>query len=210
MARDEERRARAAEDPVVGGLPDVPGILAAMQLAPGLAVHLRGLADDLLVKDFPGSTLARAERELLATAVSAANDCFYCMDSHGAFAAELLRRLGGQDPESVIDSLKTGAALGLDARLSALVSIARIVQQRARDLRPAEVERALAAGASDGDVQLTILIAAAFSMYNRMVDGLRARTPGSAEAFRERARQIAEHGYSSSDVRAVPGKVTAP
>src|SRR5512140_4039210 len=92
MARDDERKERAGETPVVGGLPDVPGIVVAMRLSPGLALHLRGLADELLVKDFPGATLTRAERELLAVAVSAGNDCFYCMDSHGAFANELLRR----------------------------------------------------------------------------------------------------------------------
>ena len=87
MARDEERVLRSQQEPLVGSLPDVPGILVAMRLTPGLGVHLRGLADEVLVKDFPGATLRRHEREILATAVSAANDCFYCMDSHGAFAA---------------------------------------------------------------------------------------------------------------------------
>ena len=85
MARDDERLERAAEEPIVGGLPDVPGIGVAMRLTPGLGVHLRGLADELLVNDYPGATLQRVEREMLATAVSAANDCFFCMDSHGAF-----------------------------------------------------------------------------------------------------------------------------
>ena len=204
MMRDEERQARASEDPIVEGLPDVPGILAAMQLAPGLALHLRGLADELLVKEFAGATLTRADRELLATAVSAGNDCFYCMDSHGAFAGELLLRATGREHEAVIESVKTGGAAALDAKLSTLLHIARTVRQRALDLRRGDVERAKAAGASDGDVQLTILIAAAFSMYNRMVDGLRAKTPPSAEAFRDRARQIADNGYSSPNVTAVP------
>ena len=45
MARDEERRARAQQGPIVGGLPEVPGIGVAMRLTPGLGVHLRGLAD---------------------------------------------------------------------------------------------------------------------------------------------------------------------
>lgn len=205
MSRKEEREARAAEAPIVGALPDMPGILAAMHLAPGLALHLRGLADELLVKDFPGATLTRGERELLATTVSAANDCFYCMDSHGAFAGELLQRATGRRPDSVIDSLKAGASDGLDPKMSALVAVTRVVQGRARDLGIADVERAKGAGASDGDVQLAVLIAAAFSMYNRMVDGLRAKTPPSEEAFRERARQIADHGYSSPAVKAVPG-----
>jgi uncharacterized peroxidase-related enzyme len=205
MARDDERHARAAEPPIVCGLPDVPGILAAMHLTPGLALHLRGLADELLVNDFPGATLTRGERELLATAVSAANDCFYCMDSHGAFAGELLARATGERPDTLIDSVKAGGAAGLDARLSALMYVARTVQRRSRDLSAADIEKAKAAGATDGDVQLAVLIASAFCMYNRMVDGLRAETPPSAEAFRERARQIADHGYSSPNVKAVPG-----
>jgi uncharacterized peroxidase-related enzyme len=204
MVRDDERKARAAEAPVVGGLPDAPGILAAMQLAPGLGLHLRGLADELLVKDFPGATVTRAERELLAAVVSAANDCFYCMDSHAAFAGELLERETGTRDESVIDSVKAGREAAFHPKVAALMRIAGTVQRRACDLRRADVERAKAEGASDGDVQLAVLIAGAFSMYNRIVDGFRARTPESEEAFRERARQIAEHGYSSPNVKAVP------
>ena len=92
MARDEERIARSQEQPIVGGLPEVPGILTALTLTPALGVHLRGLADELLVDDFAGATITRPQREMLATAVSAANDCFYCMDSHGAFASALLER----------------------------------------------------------------------------------------------------------------------
>lgn len=84
MARDVERLERALEEPIVRGIPDLPGITAALQLTPGLGLHLRGLADELLVNDFPGTTLSRAQREMLATATSAGNDCFFCMDSHVA------------------------------------------------------------------------------------------------------------------------------
>ena len=94
MTRDRERLTRSREAPIVGGLPDVPGIVAAIQLTPGLGTHLRGLADELLVNDYPGTTLTRADREMLATAVSAANDCFFCMDSHGAHASALLELTG--------------------------------------------------------------------------------------------------------------------
>src|SRR4029450_1391942 len=97
MAREEERLERSRQEPIVGGLPDAPGILAAIRLTPALGVHLRGLADELLLNDLPDATLARAEREMLATAVSAANDCFYCMDSHGAFAGALLEKTGATD-----------------------------------------------------------------------------------------------------------------
>jgi uncharacterized peroxidase-related enzyme len=205
MSRDEERLQRSQEEPIVGGLPDVPGILAAIRLTPGLGVHLRGLADELLVNDFPGATISRAEREMLATAVSAANDCFYCMDSHGAFASAVLERSGVPEMLPLIDGIKRGSSDGLDDKMQALMHIARQVRRQALDLTAADVAEAQAAGASDADVQLAVLIAAAFSMYNRMVDGFRAKTPPTAEAYRARAAEIAEHGYSDQRVAAIPG-----
>src|SRR4051812_20695462 len=176
MAREEERRARAQQDPIVGGLPDVPGIGAAMRLTPGLGVHLRGLADELLVHDYPGATLRRDERELLATAVSAENDCFFCMDSHGAFASALLERSGETQHLPLIDIVKSGSSEGLDEKMCALLYIARTLASTPRGLDEADVQAALDAGATDQDVQLAILIASAFSMYNRLVEGFRART----------------------------------
>ena len=205
MVRNDEREARSAEVPIVGGLPDVPGIVAAMRLSPGLATHLRGLADELLVRDMPGATLTRAERELLATAVSAANDCFYCMDSHGAFAGELLHRSNAVDVDAVVDSMKLGESQGVGPKMVALLSIARAVQLDPRSVTRADVTRALDAGASDQDTQLAVLIASAFCMYNRMVDGLRARTPATPDAYRARAAEIAEYGYSDPRVASIPG-----
>ena len=205
MARDDERLLRSQEEPIVGGLPDVPGILAAIRLTPGLGVHLRGLADELLVNDFPGATLKRAEREMLATAVSAANDCFYCMDTHGAFANAMLERTGATELAPLIDVVKVGSSEGFDDKMRALLHIARTVRREPRALTAADVAAAEASGATDADVQLAVLIAAAFSMYNRMVDGFRARTPPSPEAYRARAAEIAEHGYSDQRVVSVPG-----
>lgn len=204
MTRDAERLERAQQEPIVGGLPEVPGILAAIRLTPGLGLHLRGLADELLVHDFPGTTLVRAEREMLATATSAANDCFYCMDSHGAFATALLETTGRAELAPLIDVIKLGGSDGLSAKMTALVHIARTVQREPRGLVEADVEKALDAGASDADVQLAVLIASAFSMYNRMVEGFRATTLPSADAYRARAAEIAAHGYSDQRVTSVP------
>ena len=196
MTRDDERLTRSREAPIVGGLPDVPGIVAAIQLTPGLGTHLRGLADELLVNDYPGTTLTRADREMLATAVSAANDCFFCMDSHGAHASALLELTGAPDGLPLIDVLKAGSSAGFGDKMQALLNIARTVRGQARDLTAADVDAALAAGATDADVQLAVLISAAFSMYNRMVDGLRARTAPTPDAYRGRAAEIAVRGYS--------------
>jgi uncharacterized peroxidase-related enzyme len=205
MARDEERFARSQQGPIVDGLPDVPGIGVALRLTPGLGIHLRGLADELLVNDFPGATISRAERELLATAVSAANDCFFCMDSHAAHATALLERSGESEVGSLVDEIKLGSSGGLGDKMGALLLIARTVQQQPRMLTADEVALAGAAGASDADIQLAVLIAAAFSMYNRIVEGFRAKTPASLEAYRARADEIATNGYSDQSRPPVPG-----
>ncbi len=197
MAREEERLRRSQETPIVGGLPDVPGIGAAMRLTPGLGLHLRGLADELLVNDYPGATLTRPQREMIAEAVSAANDCFFCMDSHGAHANALLERSGETELAPLLDTIKMGSSEGLDAKMRALLHVARVVRGDARELTEADVAAARDADATDADVQLAVLIAAGFSMYNRMVDGFRARTAPSTEAYRDRAGEIAEHGYAA-------------
>jgi uncharacterized peroxidase-related enzyme len=197
MTRQDERSRRAQQGPIVDGLPAVPGIGTALQLTPTLGLHLRGLADELLVNDFAGATIRRDEREMLATAVSAANDCFFCMDSHGAFATALLERSGLDERIALVDVVKQGSSEGFDPKMQALLHIARTVRRDPLQLTAADTSAAKAAGASDQDVQLAVLIASAFSMYNRLVDGFRAMTPPSVEAYRERAGQIAEVGYSA-------------
>jgi uncharacterized peroxidase-related enzyme len=204
LARDNERLERAQQEPIVGGLPDVPGIGVAMRLTPGLGVHLRGLADEILVHDYPGATLRRHEREMLATAVSAANDCFFCMDSHGAFANALLEKAEETDLVPLIDVIKEGSSDGLDDKMCSLLHIARTVRRDPLALSDADIASASAAGATDADIQLAILIASAFSMYNRLVDGFRARTAPDPAAYGERAAEIAEHGYSAPAGAAVP------
>ena len=90
--------------------------------------------------------------------------------------------------------------------MRALLHIARTVRRRAaRPDRHGRRRRRTRPGATDADVQLAVLIAAAFSMYNRMVEGFRARTLPSPDAYRGRAAEIATHGYSDQRVTSVPG-----
>jgi uncharacterized peroxidase-related enzyme len=204
--RQDERTSRASEIPIVEGLPNYPGILAAMMISPTLAVPLRALADALLAKPYEGATLSRAERELIATAVSAGNDCFYCMDTHGAFASVLLEGEGvsPKAAQTVIDNLKYKCRDHLPERMKALIAVAMSVRDHGRKLERNDVSRALDAGATHSDVQLAVLIAAAFCMYNRIVDGFRAKTPADVTAHHARARQIAKFGYRDSRLTAIP------
>ena len=204
MITDDDRLRRAEETPIIGGLPDFPGILATMKISPAIRSHLAGLADELLVNPFPGATLTRSERELLATGVSAGNRCVYCADTHGAFATELLRREKIPRAGEIVACIKRGETERLSDKMRALFNVAEKVRENASSLAREDIAAAIEAGASDGDTQLAVLIAAAFCMYNRCVDGFRAKTPAKISAYDERARQIADHGYSSNQTAAVP------
>ena len=209
MARDDERQLRAQEEPIVGSLADVPGIGVAMRLSPQIGLHLRGLADQALVEPYAGATITRAEREMLATAVSAANDCFFCMDSHAAHATAVMEREGGIDQVALLDTIKVGSSDGFSPKMQALLHIARTVRRDPRALTRADTDAACAAGATDSDVQLAVLIAAAFSMYNRLVDGFRARTPANLDMYAMRAGEIAANGYSAPSQVAPPQPMAA-
>jgi alkylhydroperoxidase family enzyme len=82
-------------------------------------------------------------------------------------------------------------------KMKALLAIAARVRGSGRDVRESDVARARTEGATDTEIHDTVLIAAAFCMFNRYVDGLGARTPTDAAGYRERARFVAEHGYAA-------------
>lgn len=200
-ARQSERLERAAQQPIVPDLPAAPGIRVAMQLTPDLGKHLLGLADTLLVKPFPNSTLTRTESEIIATGVSAANNCFFCMDSHACHAAAVAEHENVEDDvRQIAEEVKTGNYESLDPRMQALMKVALNVQGLTADIEVEknDIEAAQEAGASAGDIQHTVAIAAAFSMYNRFVEGFRAMTPGDTSVYEGRAAQIAVDGYSPS------------
>lgn len=198
MTSEQGRYQRAAQGVLVGSLPEVPGILTALTLTPELGIHLRGLADELLVNHFEGATITRFEREMLATATSQGNECYFCMDSHAAHGSAVAELLGESGTAPLVEAVVAGGSDGFSPKMQALLHISRVVGRNALELCEEDVTAAKDAGASDQDVQLAVLIAAGFSMYNRLVDGFRAATPPVVEVYRERAGQIAEHGYSGS------------
>ncbi|MGO8056175.1 hypothetical protein, partial [Rhizobium leguminosarum] len=81
--------------------------------------------------------------------------------------------------------------------LKALLAIAAKVQQSGKSVTTTEIENAKQAGSSDRDIHDTVLIAAAFCMFNRYVDGLATITPTDMNSYPLRAKQVAEKGYGS-------------
>jgi uncharacterized peroxidase-related enzyme len=167
---------------------EFPGIIGPMRFRPETAKPLNELAEVLLRGPH---TLTRGERELIAAYVSGGNECRFCCASHSAFAAAQLD--GGiavvnqvvADPDSA----------PVSAKLRALLRIAAAVRQDGRTVTTELVAAARAEDATDIEIHDTVLIAAAFCMYNRYVDGLATLAPEDPEQYAMHAQRIVESGY---------------
>jgi uncharacterized peroxidase-related enzyme len=169
------------------GLPGIRGLLA---FRPETAKPIGELADTLL--HAPGS-MSPADRELIAAYVSRLNECSYCQTSHAAIA---MCHLDGD--EALVESvMRDPERAAISAKLKALLALAAKVQQGGRFVGAEDVARARAEGATDTEIHDTVLIAAAFCMFNRYVDGLATWTPTDPEGYRQRAGYVAAHGYSA-------------
>jgi len=174
----------------------IPGILGPMALSPQTAKPLNELADILLRGP---NSLAPAERELIATYVSSQNDCYFCQHAHGAVAAY---RLGGD--EKLVDDVKANfQSAGITDKLKALLTIAGSVQKGGKQVTSEQIEQARNHGATDKEIHDTVLIAAAFCMYNRYVDGLATWAPTDPEMYRQNGKRLADHGYTTSTAKLV-------
>jgi uncharacterized peroxidase-related enzyme len=138
------------------------------------------------------STLTRADRELIATYVSSLNDCYFCRTAHGALAEA---HLGGN--AALVEQVKRDPENApVSGKLRALLAIAGKVQRGGKNVTAEDVERAKREGATDLEIHDTVLIAAAFCMFNRYVDGLATWAPRDDEnGFRKRAATVANVGY---------------
>lgn len=173
-------------------LPDgVPGILGPMMFRPETAEPLNALAEVLLRGP---STLSRGERELIAASVSRRNDCHFCCTSHSTFAA--LQLDGGWDTVDAVLDDPTEAPIS--SKLRALLRIAAHVQRGGLHVTDDDVAAARAEGATDIEIHDTVLIAAAFCMFNRYVDGLATWAPPDRADYEESGRMIVEYGYVGS------------
>ena len=166
----------------------LPGITSGFAFRPETAKPMRELAHTLL---HGPNTLTPGERELIATYVSSQNDCYFCQTSHGAAAAAHL----GKDFALVDEVKRDFLHAGVSEKLKALLVIAGQVQQGGKTVSSEAVEKARLQGATDLEIHDTVLIAAAFCMYNRYVDGLATWQPQDADMYAGMGEHLAAHGY---------------
>jgi uncharacterized peroxidase-related enzyme len=172
-------------------LPDgLPGIRGPMALRPETSKPLNELAEVLLRSD---NTLTRGERELIATHVSYLNECFFCQNAHGGLAQHYL----GCDLQQMDEMKMNPSSAPISEKMKALLAIAGSVQISGRHVTTDQIEKAKDLGATDLEIHDTVLIAAAFCMFNRYVDGLGTWAPQDRMFYVNRAKARAEEGYAN-------------
>ena len=171
-------------------LPDesLPGIVGLFAFRPETAAPLGALADVLLRGE---SSLTSGERELIAAHVSYLNNCHFCHTSHASAAMAHL----GCDYGLIDDIKKNFEEIPVTPKLRALLNIAAKVQKSGKEVTEADITAAREQDATDQEIHDTVLIAAAFCMFNRYVDGLGTWAPQENEAYREMGERMAFVGY---------------
>lgn len=102
-----------------------------------------------------------------------ADTCYFCQSSHAAAATHL----NHGDATIVEHVVRSYTIAPISAQLKALLAIAEQVQIDGKRVTSALVEEARTHGATDLEIHDTVLLAAAFCLYNRYVDGLATWQP---------------------------------
>jgi len=132
---------------------------------------------------------------MIAAFVSAGNDCAFCCASHRAVAAQYL-----DGDYALVDAVKRDpGAAPISPKLKTLLAIADRVRVDGKQVSGDDVDAARRAGATDLEIHDTVLIAAAFCMFNRYVDGLATWTPDDSLVYDQMGRRIAQEGYLRPD-----------
>jgi len=177
------------------------GIRAGFAFRPATAKPMNELVEILLAGP---STLSKGERELIATYVSSRNCTHFCASIHGMIAAA---HLNGD--EALVKQVKTDFMRAeISPKLKTLLVIAGKVQQDGKLVTADDVDTARKLGATGEEIHDTVLIAAAFCLYNRYVDGAgygaakrrsalsRARAASSANGLCSDEPRVPETGGS--------------
>ncbi|MBO0765327.1 MAG: peroxidase-related enzyme [Hyphomicrobiaceae bacterium] len=138
----------------------VPNVLRAYAFDNAKLRAFIQMADDLMLGD---SGLSKAEREMIAVAVSTVNHCHYCLTSHGA----ALRQRAG-DPELGELIAQNWRAATLEPRHEAMLEFCVKLTEAPDKMREADREALRRAGFSDRDIWDIAAVAGFYNMTNRV------------------------------------------
>lgn len=159
-----------------------PGIIGLLESFPKSAKPLSELVEHLLRS--PDYTLPTWVREAIAGFTSATNNVAFCDHSHTSAGIALALK-AGHTVEQSTDELK---------KYKPLLELASVIAKFKIDSQ-GHVQAAKAAGFTDEEIHHTILIASAFCMYNRYVDGCGTEYSTDSNDYIETGARLAEHGY---------------
>lgn len=148
----------------------VPNVLQAWALRPEALVKWRAHYD--LIMQAEGA-LSRAQREMIAVAVSGVNRCVYCSTTHPAFLRLALQE-EGRDPR-LAHALQSNPYHALhDDRFTklerAILAFALKITTHSHEIGPEHVQALRAAGLSDEGIFDVAQTAAMFNFTNRLAN----------------------------------------
>jgi uncharacterized peroxidase-related enzyme len=165
----------------------LPGITGLLEYRKDSGQPIRELTQILMRGQ---STLTEGERELIASVVSAGNQCTFCSSAHTATADLLIG-----DHETSQKVKQDIATAPVSEKMKALLTIASLTGKGGKYVTAESINNAKAAGATDIEIHDTVLIAALFCLYNRYVDGLATDLPAENSYFHQLAERLVDHGY---------------
>lgn len=142
----------------------ISNIMRAQSLNPNALRFFLGLYVSLM---YGKSGLARAEREMIATAISAHNQCDYCVSHHGE-ALRFYLKNGEQ-----LGALKQGLLPdSVDERGKVLVNYALKLSLQPAAVTKGDLENLRRVGISDSEILDLVLLTAYTNYVNRVAQGL--------------------------------------
>jgi uncharacterized peroxidase-related enzyme len=169
---------------------EMPGIVALLWSKPKTGKILSKLAHTLLKGP---SSLSSGEREMIAAYVSSLNDTCFCNNSHSAAAVYHFK--GNEDLINAVK--KDPGSAPVSEKMKKLLVIAGKIKESGRAVNSEDFNAARKAGATDDELHETVLIASAFCMYNRYVDGLGTSEPEDKEDYKDMGKRMATIGYKT-------------
>jgi uncharacterized peroxidase-related enzyme len=153
----------------------VPNVYRAYALRPQQLRGFIALYDSIMMEE---SGLSKAEREMIAVAVSSQNHCFYCLASHGA-----VLRVRSGDPVLADTIAANYRAADLTPRQRAMLDFAVKITLASDTCADSDIAQLREYGFSDEDVMDIIQTAALFNYSNRVASALELRPNGEYHAM---------------------------